>query len=142
MEISLIVGSDIWDQSRFGSCLPHWQPTILCDYSAPRYKRDATHCANLTFENGEFSFNQYLIVDDAPLLFHTGPRRMFALLREAVASVLPVDTLRYVSFSHVEADECGSLNDWLAVAPGAVPLCGSVAALVSIDDMEIGRAHV
>ena len=60
---------------------------------------------------------------------------MFALVREAVASVLPVDTLRYFSFSHVEADECGSLNDWLAVAPGAVLLCGSVAALVSIDDM-------
>ena len=88
-----------------------------------------------TAGTGEFSFNQYLIVDDAPLLFHTGPRRMFALVREAVASVLPVDTLRYLSFSHVEADECGSLNDWLAVAPGAVPLCGSVAALVSIDDM-------
>ncbi len=84
---------------------------------------------------GGFTFNQYLIVDDAPLLFHTGLRRLFPLVREAVASVLPVDELRYVSFSHVEADECGSLNEWLAAAPHAVPLCGSVAAMVSVNDL-------
>ena len=84
---------------------------------------------------GGFSFNQFLIVDDAPLLFHTGPRKMFPLVREAVASVLPVERLRYIGFSHVEADECGSLNEWLAVAPQSSPLCGKVAALVSIDDM-------
>ena len=83
----------------------------------------------------EFSFNQYLIADDDPLLFHTGPRRMFALVREAVASVLPVESLRYIGFSHVEADECGSLNDWLAAAPGVVPLCGQVAGLVSVNDI-------
>ncbi len=82
-----------------------------------------------------FSFNQYLIVDDESLLFHTGPRKLFPLVREAVASVLPVERLRYIGFSHVEADECGSLNDWLAVAPQSVPLCGSVAAMVSIEDM-------
>ena len=84
---------------------------------------------------GGFSFNQFLIVDDAPLLFHTGPRKMFPLVREAVASVLPVERLRYIGLSHVEADECGSLNDWLAVALQSSPLCGKVAALVSIDDM-------
>ena len=84
---------------------------------------------------GGFSFNQYLIGDDAPLLFHTGPRRMFPLVREAVASVLPVERLRYIAFSHVEADECGSLNEWLAAAPRSVPLCGSVAAMVSIGDL-------
>jgi len=90
----------------------------------------------VTFEGGlEFSFNQYLIADDEPLLFHTGPRRMFALVREAVASVLPVESLRYIGFSHVEADECGSLNDWLAAAPKSVPLCGQVAGLVSVNDM-------
>ena len=55
---------------------------------------------------GGFSFNQYLIVDDEPLLFHTGPRKMFALVREAVASILPVERLPYLAFSHVEADEC------------------------------------
>ncbi len=82
-----------------------------------------------------FSFNQYLVVDDAPLLFHTGPRKMFPLVRDAVASVLPVDRLRYIALSHVEADECGSLNKWLAAAPGAEPLCGMVAAMVSIEDL-------
>lgn len=84
---------------------------------------------------GGFSFNQYLIVDDEPLLFHTGLRKMFPLVREAVTSVLPVERLRYLAFSHVEADECGSLNEWLAVAPQSVPVCGSVAAMVSIGDL-------
>jgi flavorubredoxin len=84
---------------------------------------------------GGFSFNQYLIADDEPLLFHTGLRRMFPLVREAVASVLPVERLRYLAFSHVEADECGALNDWLAVAPQAVPVCGQIAAMVSIEDL-------
>ena len=84
---------------------------------------------------GGFSFNQYLMMDDEPLLFHTGPRKLFPLVREAVASVMPVERLRYISFSHVEADECGSLNEWLGVAPRAVPLCGRVAALVSIEDL-------
>ncbi len=84
---------------------------------------------------GGFSFNQYLIVDDEPLLFHTGLRKMFPLVREAVASVIPVKKLRYIGFSHVEADECGSLNEWLAAAPESVPLCGVVAAMVSIRDL-------
>lgn len=84
---------------------------------------------------GGFSFNQYLIVDDQPLLFHTGPRRMFPLVHEAVASVLPPERLRYIGFSHVEADECGSLNEWLAAAPQSEPLCGSVAAMVSVTDL-------
>jgi flavorubredoxin len=85
---------------------------------------------------GGFTFNQILLVDEAPLLFHTGLRRMFPLVREAVAHVLGhADRLRYVSFSHVEADECGALNEWLAVAPQAQPVCGSVAAFVSVKDL-------
>jgi len=84
---------------------------------------------------GQFNFNQYLIVDDAPLLFHAGPRQMFPLVREAVGRLLPVERLRYVSFSHFEADECGSLNEWLATAPDAVPLCGRIGAMVSIGDV-------
>ena len=60
---------------------------------------------------------------------------MFPLVREAMASVIPVERLRYVAFSHVEADECGSLNQWLAAAPQSLPLCGSIAALVSIEDL-------
>ncbi len=84
---------------------------------------------------GGFSFNQYLIRDDEPLLFHTGPRRMFDLVREAVASIMPAQKLRYIAFSHVEADECGSLNQWLEAAGQAIPVCGTVAAMVSISDL-------
>ncbi|HJV75434.1 MAG TPA: MBL fold metallo-hydrolase [Noviherbaspirillum sp.] len=84
---------------------------------------------------GGFSFNQYLIVDDAPLLFHTGLRKLFPLVREAVESLVPVNKLRYIGFSHYEADECGSLNDWLAAAPYAAPVCSRVAAMVSVNDM-------
>jgi flavorubredoxin len=68
---------------------------------------------------GGFTFNQYLAVDDAPLLYHTGPRKMFPLICEAIASVIPVQSLRYIGFSHYEADECGSLNDFLETAPEA-----------------------
>jgi len=82
-----------------------------------------------------FSFNQYLVVDDEPLLFHTGPRQLFSLVRHAVEAILPASRLRYVGFSHVEADECGSLNQWLAIAPQAVPLCSRVAAMVSVVDL-------
>ena len=81
-----------------------------------------------------FSFNQYLIVDEAPMLFHSGMRRLFPLVSEAVRAVMPVERLRYVGLSHFEADECGALNDFLAAAPHALPVCGQVAALVSIND--------
>ena len=90
---------------------------------------------------GGFSFNQYLVLDDRPLLFHTGPRRLFPLVREAVAHLLPIERLRYVAFSHVEADECGSLNDWLSAAPEAVPVCSSIAAMVSVNDLADRPAH-
>src|ERR1051326_9087251 len=78
---------------------------------------------------GGFSFNQYLIVDDAPLLYHTGPRAMFSLTREAIAAVMPVERLRYVGFSHYENDESGALADFLTIAPDAVPLCGRINAM-------------
>ena len=84
---------------------------------------------------GGFTINQYLIVDESPLLFHSGLRKMFALVSEAVASVIPIERLKYVGLSHVEADECGSINEWLAAAPKAVPLCGRVAASVSMEDL-------
>ena len=90
---------------------------------------------------GGFTFNQFLVKDEEPLLFHTGPRRMFPLVREAVAAVVPVERLRYVAFSHFEADECGALNDFLAVAPLAVPVCGQVAAMVSVDDVADRKAR-
>jgi flavorubredoxin len=85
---------------------------------------------------GGFTFNQILVVDQEPLLFHTGPRRMFPLVREAVAHVLgDVSKLRYVAFSHVESDECGSLNEWLAVAPRAEAVCSKIAAMVQMNDL-------
>jgi flavorubredoxin len=83
---------------------------------------------------GQFNFNQYLIVDDEPMLFHTGLRRMFPLVREAIDAVLPVERLRYVGLSHFEADECGALNELLAVAPRAEPVCSRIGALVSLGD--------
>ncbi|HEY2775853.1 MAG TPA: MBL fold metallo-hydrolase [Candidatus Binatia bacterium] len=88
-----------------------------------------------------FSFNQYLVADDAPLLYHTGPRRMFELVREAVAHVLPVENLRHVAYSHFEADECGSLNDWLAAAPAASPVCGRIGAMTSAPDFADRPPH-
>jgi flavorubredoxin len=83
---------------------------------------------------GGFTFNQFLLVDDEPLLFHTGPRKMFPLTLQAVASVIDPARLRWISFSHFEADECGALNEWLAAAPDALPLCSTLAALVSVND--------
>lgn len=82
-----------------------------------------------------FTFNQYLLIDDAPLLFHTGLRHQFDAVAKAVSSVTPVETLRYIAFCHVEADECGSLNEFLAAAPAAEPLCSRVAAMTSIGDL-------
>ena len=89
----------------------------------------------LALPNGAFSFNQYLVLDDEPLLFHTGPRRMFPLVSEAVGHVLSPDQLRWIAFSHFEADESGSLNDWLALAPSSEPVCSTIAALVSVTDV-------
>ena len=83
----------------------------------------------------EFSFNQYLMLADEPLLFHTGLRALFPYVREAIQSVMPVEKLRHVAFSHVEADECGSLNMWLEAAPDAAPLCSQLAAMVSVNDI-------
>ncbi|MGH6934496.1 MAG: hypothetical protein ACREEE_18940 [Dongiaceae bacterium] len=84
---------------------------------------------------GGFSFNQFLIQDDEPLLFHTGLRRLFPLVRQAIETVMPASKLRHIAFSHVEADECGALNEFLAAAPAGTPLCGNIAAMVSIGDL-------
>jgi flavorubredoxin len=83
---------------------------------------------------GQFNFNQYLIVDDAPMLFHTGQRGLFPLVSEAIRAVMPLERLRYLGLSHFEADECGAMNSFLAAAPHAVPVCGKLAAMVSIGD--------
>lgn len=83
---------------------------------------------------GGFSFNQYLVDDDEPLLFHTGQRALFPATREAIARVMDPGTLHYLAFSHYEADECGALNEFLAIAPRAVPVCSRIAALTSVTD--------
>ena len=83
----------------------------------------------------KFNFNQYLVAGDEALVFHTGPRRMFALVAEAIGKIVALEKLRYVAFSHFEADECGALNEFLAAAPAAQPVCSQVAALVSVNDV-------
>jgi flavorubredoxin len=82
-----------------------------------------------------FAFNQYLLVADQPLLFHTGHRRLFPAVREAVGRVLPPETLRWISFGHVEADECGAMNLWLATAANAEIAHGAIGCDVSLDDL-------
>lgn len=82
-----------------------------------------------------FSFNQFLVAAEEPLLFHTGPKSLFPLVREALETVLPAERLRYIGFSHTEGDECGSLADWLALAPQAVSLCGRIAAMTFAADV-------
>jgi flavorubredoxin len=83
----------------------------------------------------DLTFNQFLVRDEEPLLFHTGLRKLFPAVRDAVATVLDPRTIRWLTWSHYEADECGSLNEWLALAPRAQAACGLVAAVVSVDDV-------
>jgi len=83
----------------------------------------------------DLQFNQFVVRDDEPLLFHTGLRKMFPLVRDAVATVIDPTRVRWITFSHFEADECGALNEWLALAPRAQAACGVVGAVVSVDDV-------
>ena len=97
---------------------------------APRIYRINTP---LDLPGAEFSFNQYLVAADEPLLFHTGMRGLFPLVAEAIGRVMPVERLRWIGFSHFEADECGALQEFLDAAPNALPLCGMVGKMVSVD---------
>jgi flavorubredoxin len=82
----------------------------------------------------DLQFNHFVVKDDEPLLFHTGMRKMFPEVRDAVAKVIDPATLRWISWSHFEVDECGALNEWLAVAPNAQAICSQVGAMVNIGD--------
>ncbi|MBD2751247.1 MBL fold metallo-hydrolase [Microvirga sp. BT688] len=82
-----------------------------------------------------FTFNQFLVLGEEPLLFHAGFRKMFPLVSEAVSRLMPVRDLRWITFGHYEADECGAMNEWLAVAPNAVVAHGTTGCLVSLNDM-------
>ncbi len=84
---------------------------------------------------GGFTFNQFLVLDDEPLLFHTGLRQLFPAVSAAAARVMPLDRLRWIAFSHYEADECGALNEWLAAAPRAQAACSRIGAMTSVADL-------
>ena len=89
---------------------------------------------SLFVPEANLQFNQFLVRDQEPLLFHTGMRSIFPVVHEAVATLIDPATLRHIGFSHFEADECGALNEWLAIAPNAEPVCSFVGAVVSVND--------
>jgi flavorubredoxin len=96
--------------------------------------RLATHVGQIAPPAG-LTFCQFLVRADEPLLFHCGPRAMFPLVSAAVSRVLPVESLRWIGFGHVEADECGAMNQWLAAAPQAQVVHGRTACMVSLNDL-------
>jgi flavorubredoxin len=107
------------------------QPTV--DEIAEGIYRISTWIPDISPDG--FTFNQFLLAADEPLLFHTGPRGMFPLVAEAVATVLPVESLRWIAFGHVEADECGSMNMWLAAAPNSQVAHGALGCGVQLNDL-------
>jgi flavorubredoxin len=94
---------------------------------------DRVYQIHLPDAGGEFSFNQYLVADDEPLLFHTGPRALHPLVLRGIASVLPIETLRYIAYSHCENDECGGMRELLAAAPRAEPVTGAIGTMLNSD---------
>lgn len=82
-----------------------------------------------------FTFNQFLVMGEEPLMFHTGLRKMFALNRDALSRLIPPERLRWIAFGHFEADECGAMNEWLAAAPKAELAHGRTGCMVSLNDM-------
>ena len=107
--------------------------TTKVDEIAPRIYRLSTFVPEIGPTG--FTFNQFLLDDDEPLLFHTGHRSMFGSVCEAIERVLPVERLRWITFGHVESDECGSMNQLLAVAPHATVAHGALGCMVSIAEM-------
>jgi len=101
---------------------------------APGIHRLSTHLPEIAPPAG-FTFNQFLIVADEPLLFHCGPRSLFPLVSAAVARIIPLDRLRWISFGHIEADECGAMNLWLAAAPNAQIVYSPLGCNISVTDL-------
>lgn len=89
----------------------------------------------------DMQFNHFLVRDDAPLLFHAGLKGMFGEVREAVGRLIDPTKLRHIAWSHFESDECGALNDWLALAPRAEPACTMVGKIVNVDDFSLRPAR-
>jgi flavorubredoxin len=103
------------------------------DEIAPRIYRLSTCVPDAA--PGGFTFNQFFIDADEPLLFHTGPRRMFPMVSAAIARIVPLERLRWIAFGHVESDECGAMNEFLAAAPHAEVAHGATGCMVSLDDL-------
>lgn len=103
---------------------------------APDLYRISTYVPEINLQ-----FNQFLVKDDEPLLFHTGMRNMFPIVRDEVARVIDPAQIRWIGFSHFESDECGALNHWLQIAPQAQPVCSVVGANVSVNDFSERPAH-
>lgn len=103
------------------------------DEIADRIYRLSTYVADAA--PGGFTFNQFLVLAEEALLFHTGPRRMFPLVSRAIGRIMPLDRLRWIAFGHVEADECGAMNELLAAAPRAEVAHGALGCSVSLDDL-------
>ncbi|OUL35882.1 MBL fold metallo-hydrolase [Nostoc sp. T09] len=99
---------------------------------APDIYRISTYDSNINLQ-----FIQFLVKDEEPLLFHTGLKKLFPQVRDAVNQIIDSSQIRWISFSHFEADECGSLNEWLSIAPNAQTVCTPIAAFVSVDDFAI-----
>lgn len=96
---------------------------------------DGIHQLTTYMADIDFALNQYLVLGEEPLLFHTGMRSLFPQIADAVASVTAVDSLRWVGFGHIEADECGAMNQWLAAAPHSTVVQGTIGCMVSLGDL-------
>jgi flavorubredoxin len=107
--------------------------TTNLDEIAPRIYRLSTLVPQIGPSG--FTFNQFLLDDDEPLLFHTGHRSMFPSIRDAIERVMPIERLRWIAFGHVESDECGAMNLLLAAAPQAQVAHGTMGCMVSINEM-------
>lgn len=105
--------------------------TMISEISAGIYR------LSTYIEAADLAFNQYLIDADQPLLFHCGMRGIFPLVSAAIAQVMPVSRLRWISFGHWEADESGAMNDWLAAAPQAQVAVGAIGCMLSVNDIAI-----
>ncbi len=91
---------------------------------------------------GGFTFNQFLVRDEQPFLFHTGMRQLYPLVSDAISKLIPIEDLRWISFAHVEADECGAMNLLLADAPNAEVVHGGLACMVSLNDLADRPPHI
>ena len=107
--------------------------TTNLDEIAPNIYRLSTFVSDIGPTG--LTFNQFLLDDDEPLLFHTGHRSMFPSISEAIERILPIDRLRWITFGHIESDECGAMNSLLAAAPHALVAHGALGCLVSVNEM-------